>query len=66
MSVLSRISSLRDVLPSSCEVLTDLSDETFQFYLKRWTEIDLETPAAIVLPTSEEDCQNTVLSFSDD
>lgn len=40
--------------------MTDPEDGTFKELLKRWTNIELKTPAAIVLPTSEEDVQNTV------
>jgi hypothetical protein len=47
---------------SELEVLTDASDERFIEYAKRWTDIDRKTPAAIVLPESEEQIQKTVYS----
>jgi hypothetical protein len=56
MSVISQILSLKDALSSSSEILTNPNDVNFQEYLKRWSDIDRKTPAAIVLPISEEDC----------
>jgi hypothetical protein len=60
MSVISRTSALIAALSSSSEILTNPNDVAFQEYLKRWSDIDRKTPAAIVLPTSEEGCQKTV------
>lgn len=45
---------------SDLEILTDQSDACFQEYSKRWSDIDRQIPAAIVLPRSEEEIQSTV------
>ncbi|KAF7931923.1 uncharacterized protein EAE97_008944 [Botrytis byssoidea] len=60
MNDLVQLSELKEVLTSTCKILTDPNDLSFAEYLKRWTDIDLKTPGAIVLPTSETDCQNTM------
>ncbi|KAL2282790.1 hypothetical protein FJTKL_10401 [Diaporthe vaccinii] len=45
---------------SELEILTDPTDARFQEHSKRWSDIDRQTPAAIVLPRSEEHIQSTV------
>ncbi|TGO59700.1 hypothetical protein BELL_1233g00010 [Botrytis elliptica] len=60
MNGLVQLSELKGVLTPTCKILTDPNDLNFAEYLKRWTDIDLKTPGAIVLPTSETDCQNIV------
>lgn len=60
MSHLVHFSELKEVLTPDCKVLRDPNDLNFAEYLKRWTDIGLKTPGAIVLPTSESDCQNIV------
>ncbi|TVY32060.1 FAD-linked oxidoreductase [Lachnellula subtilissima] len=60
MSKLSQLPELKAVLTPGCQILTDTSDAKFVEYLKRWTDIDLMVPGAIVLPTSEDDCQKIV------
>lgn len=45
---------------SDLEILTDSTDASFQEYSKRWSDIDRQIPAAIVLPRSEEQIQSTV------
>ncbi|KAF7952624.1 hypothetical protein EAE96_005856 [Botrytis aclada] len=60
MSGLIQLSELKNILTPTCKILTDPNDFDFAEYLKRWTDIDLKTPGAIVLPTSETDCQNIV------
>lgn len=45
---------------SKLEILTDPTDARFQEHSKRWSDIDRQTPAAIVLPRSEEHIQSTV------
>ena len=60
MSLPSKLNALRDALSPDSEILTDATADGFRGCLKRWTDIDLKTPAAIVLPTSEEDIQKTV------
>ncbi|KAH8754199.1 hypothetical protein F5883DRAFT_188125 [Diaporthe sp. PMI_573] len=42
------------------EILTNPADPRFQEHSKRWSDIDRKVPAAIVLPKSEEQIQNTV------
>jgi len=60
MSVLSRTISLGEVLSPGSQILTDSNDATFRELVKRWSDIDLKTPAAIILPISEEDIQKMV------
>lgn len=60
MTVIDHIPSLKSSLTPDSEILADPADPKFQEHLKRWTDIGLKVPAAIVLPTSEEDCQKTV------
>ncbi|TVY82051.1 FAD-linked oxidoreductase [Lachnellula suecica] len=60
MTLSKALPELRTALTPSCEILTDPSDANFVEHLKRWTDIDLKTPGAIVLPTSEGDCQKIV------
>lgn len=45
---------------SDLEILTDPTDARFQEHSKRWSDIDRQIPAAIVLPRSEEQIQGTV------
>ncbi|KAL4935941.1 hypothetical protein BDV06DRAFT_233829 [Aspergillus oleicola] len=45
---------------SNCEILQNCHDARFKDLLSRWTDIDLKTPAAIVLPQSELDCVQTM------
>lgn len=45
------------------EILTDQADPRFQEFAKRWSDIDRQIPAAIVLPESEEHIQKTVNHF---
>lgn len=45
---------------SDLEILTDSTDVRFQEYSKRWSDIDRQIPAAIVLPRSEDQIQSTV------
>lgn len=60
MAVASRISELKTIVASQCQILTDEKSAEFQQYAKRWTDIDRQVPAAIVLPTTEEDTQEVV------
>ena len=60
MSVESKLSKLEALLSSDCEVITNSSPEKFQEYCKRWTDVDRQVPAAIVLPRSEQDCQKII------
>ena len=47
------------------EILTNPADPRFQEHSKRWSDIDRKVPAAIVLPKSEEQIQNTVCYITD-
>ena len=60
MSSIFQLPTLKESLPSSCEVLTDPQQPDFQVYLKRWSDVDRKTPGAIILPTSEADIQHVV------
>ena len=42
------------------EILADENSASFQEYLKRWSDIDRKTPAAIALPTNEGEIHLTV------
>ncbi|PQE08303.1 FAD binding domain containing protein [Rutstroemia sp. NJR-2017a BVV2] len=52
--------SLQDTLGPAVEMLTDPLDPSFIEQARRWTDIDREIPAAIVLPRSEGHCQKVV------
>lgn len=54
------ITELKTVVGPDCDILVDPSGAKFQEYAKRWSDIDRKTPAAIVLPTSEEEIQKIV------
>ena len=60
MSLLSLVADLKAALSQDAEILTEASDARFQAHLDRWTDLDKQTPAAIILPTSEKDIQRTV------
>jgi FAD binding domain len=61
MSPLSHITTeLKPALGPDCDILVDASGAEFQEYAKRWSDIDRKTPAAILLPTSEEEIQKIV------
>lgn len=60
MTVLEHIPSLRQTLLPGSDVLTNREDSKFQELLARWTDIDRKEPAAIILPSSEDDCLKTV------
>ena len=60
MAVTAKVSELKAIVNSSCQVLTESTSADFQEYARRWSDIDRQTPAAIVLPTTEEDIIKTV------
>ena len=60
MSLDSRLQTLKTCVSSTCVILTDPDDTAFVEYMKRWSDINKQTPAAIVLPTSEVEIQQTV------
>lgn len=64
MGSLSHLPELKATLTSPFEILTDPKDSKFVEHLKRWTDIDLKTPGAIALPSSEGDIQRIARSSS--
>ena len=59
-SVQSRITALEAIVGPDCEILKDSNETNFEKYAQRLTNIGRETPAAIVLPRTEEDIQKVV------
>ena len=51
---------LRNELSKKSQVLTDQHHSDFKASLERWSNLDLQVPAAIVKPASEEDVVLTV------
>lgn len=47
--------SLRGALSEGSQILTDQKDQEFMTSLERWSNLDLQVPAAIVKPVSEAD-----------
>lgn len=60
MAIVSHLSELQASLTPGCEILAETHDGKFVDHLKRWTDIDLKVPGAIVLPITEDDCQKIV------
>ena len=60
MAVLEFISLLRESLSSDSEILQDPANPDFQERLQRWTDINRQEPAAIILPSSEGECLKSV------
>ena len=60
MSVQERITALEAIVGPDCEILKDSTGADFKTYAQRWTDVGRETPAAIVLPRTEEDIQKVV------
>ncbi|KAI1819812.1 hypothetical protein F4861DRAFT_543576 [Xylaria intraflava] len=54
------LKELRAQLGQEVEILVDKDSLRFQEFMKRWTNIDHQTPAAIVLPDSQPLIQKTV------
>src|SRR4051794_38587369 len=54
------LQELRSHLGEGIEILADKMSPRFQEFAKRWTDIDRQTPAAIVLPDSVPLIQKTV------
>ena len=55
---------LKKQLSTEATILSDSSSHEFQTLLKRWSDTDIEIPAAIVLPATEVDCQRAVCQLS--
>ena len=49
------ITALKVIEGPDCEILKDSNETNFEKYAQRWTNIGRETPAAIILPRTEED-----------
>lgn len=64
MAIAAQMRGLKAAVASSCRILTDSESAEFQEYAKRWSDIDRQVPAAIVLPMTEEDVQKTVIPRS--
>jgi hypothetical protein len=60
MAISKLVESLTAKLTAAGSILTDPASNEFKAALERWTELDLETPGAIVLVSSEEDIVQTV------
>ena len=60
MALQSDITTLKAIVGPDCEILTDPAGPNFQEYAKRWTDIGRQTPAAIVLPRTEQHIQKVV------
>ncbi|KXT18495.1 hypothetical protein AC579_2282 [Pseudocercospora musae] len=61
-------SDLQSRLSGSSRVLASSESEEFQTYMKRWSELNRQTPDAIALPETEEDvaaivCHNEFLEL---
>lgn len=57
------LATLQQQLSPSCSILFDPSSPEFKEHQSRWTDIGKETPAAIVVLTSEEDVSRFVRSL---
>lgn len=55
---------LATTLLGKSRVLTSPSSSAFQESMKRWSDIDVQTPSAILLPDSEEDVVKVVRNIS--
>ena len=55
MKLESFLGSLKRSLSEGSRILTDRNDQEFKTSLERWSDIDLQVPAAIVKPISEAD-----------
>ena len=55
MKPASFLESLKGALSEGTKILTDQNDQGFKTSLERWSNLDLQVPAAIVKPISEAD-----------
>ena len=61
MTVSDLISALQaGALSNDAKVLTNSTTAEFQELMKRWTDVDKQTPFAIVMPATEEDIVKSV------
>ncbi|PYI30570.1 FAD binding domain-containing protein [Aspergillus indologenus CBS 114.80] len=58
--VLTQLPALQATVAPNCKILQDPGTPEFSQHLRRWTNIDHQTPTAIILPSTEEDCLKTV------
>jgi hypothetical protein len=54
-SVADAAKSLLDSLSKDAQVLTDPGSVDFKESMKRWSDVGVQTPAAILKPSNEED-----------
>ena len=54
------LQTLTDSLCNKATVLSNPGSLAFTEYLKRWSNINLQTPSAIAVPQSEDDCLKIV------
>jgi hypothetical protein len=62
MSITSLVQDLRPILSTNALILDDRDSEDFKAALIRWSDVDLQVPAAIVKPATEDDIVVTVSS----
>jgi hypothetical protein len=55
-----QLEALREGLTADSLILSESKFPDFQEYLSRWSDISKETPDAIIVLGSEEDCQKVV------
>lgn len=60
MAISNFISAVTSELSSTAKILTDSSSEEFKAALERWTDLELKTPAAIVVAATDKDILKTV------
>ena len=60
MALATLLYSLRRKLSPRASILTDPSDITFQDALRRWSDVGLQMPGALVKVTTEADATTTV------
>jgi len=60
MPSFAELQALAEKLSSASQILSDVHSSDFQERLKRWSDLNLQVPGAIILVRSEEDCAKTV------
>lgn len=60
LTVAEQVRQLHDLTGPECRILTDSESSEFKNYAKRWSDVGIQIPAAIVLPTNESDIQKIV------
>ena len=62
MSITNLAHELRTVLSPKALILDDRDSDDFKAALVRWSDVDLQVPAAIIKPATEDDIVVTVSS----